>query len=282
MAIDQLTIGRFSQITHLTQKALRLYDEKGILRPTIKDEQTGYRYYGLRQIEKGLKIKYLVWIGFSLSEIEEILQCSEKNDNEKVQALFTKKLKDIHQEMDRLKKIENLLTGSKTVKEIFQSCTPPIMKDVPKTRVVSKREIGSYGKTIGKLIGEILQQIFTPENRKAFVNMVGPPITIYHDADYKENDADIEVAVPINGRIVVDDQFEVKNLPEMRVISTLYSGPYEGIHEGYATLYDFAAQENLIIDGNPRDLYIVSPPKPPDELITEIQIPIKNESNEKV
>ena len=45
MPSDRITIGRFSSLTHLSQKALRYYDHKGILVPEIRDRFTGYRYY---------------------------------------------------------------------------------------------------------------------------------------------------------------------------------------------------------------------------------------------
>ena len=45
MSTDQIPIGKFSQITQLTQKALRLYEKKGLLQPTVKDPMTKYRYY---------------------------------------------------------------------------------------------------------------------------------------------------------------------------------------------------------------------------------------------
>lgn len=40
-----LTIGEFSRATRLSVKALRFYDEKGVLRPVWVDEATGYRHY---------------------------------------------------------------------------------------------------------------------------------------------------------------------------------------------------------------------------------------------
>ena len=40
-----LKIGEFSKLSHLTVKALRFYERKGILIPKKVDEQTGYRFY---------------------------------------------------------------------------------------------------------------------------------------------------------------------------------------------------------------------------------------------
>ena len=42
---DLMSIGRFSRRTGLTVKALRLYDEMGILRPAVVGLTSGFRYY---------------------------------------------------------------------------------------------------------------------------------------------------------------------------------------------------------------------------------------------
>ena len=68
----QISIGKFSQITSLSPRALRLYDEKGLLSPK-RDRFNNYRFYTSQQIESGLKIKTLSWMGFSCAEIDEIM-----------------------------------------------------------------------------------------------------------------------------------------------------------------------------------------------------------------
>ena len=45
-----LSIGRFSQLTGLTMRALRLYDELGLLRPGMVDAESRYRCYTSDQI----------------------------------------------------------------------------------------------------------------------------------------------------------------------------------------------------------------------------------------
>ena len=47
-----LTIGEFAQATGLTAKALRLYDELGLLAPADVDERTGYRRYAPDQVDR--------------------------------------------------------------------------------------------------------------------------------------------------------------------------------------------------------------------------------------
>ena len=77
MTVDQIPIGRFSVVTSLSLKALRYYDEKGILVPKAKDPFTGYRYYTGDQIAVGVKISTLTGLGFSLEETAGILEAEE-------------------------------------------------------------------------------------------------------------------------------------------------------------------------------------------------------------
>ena len=52
-------IGRFSEATRLSVKALRHYDDIGLLRPAVTDPQSGYRYYRLGQANRAEAIRQL-------------------------------------------------------------------------------------------------------------------------------------------------------------------------------------------------------------------------------
>jgi DNA-binding transcriptional MerR regulator len=47
-----LTIGVFARAARLSPKALRLYDELGLLRPAAVDDESGYRLYDPAQVER--------------------------------------------------------------------------------------------------------------------------------------------------------------------------------------------------------------------------------------
>ncbi|MFZ4356282.1 MerR family DNA-binding transcriptional regulator, partial [Enterococcus gallinarum] len=40
-----LSISQFAELALLSTKALRLYDERGLLRPAVVDPFSGYRFY---------------------------------------------------------------------------------------------------------------------------------------------------------------------------------------------------------------------------------------------
>ena len=69
---ELLTIGRFAALTGLSRKALRLYDELGLL-PAEVDDATGYRRYRAEQAERARQIRLLRSAGFSLADAGELL-----------------------------------------------------------------------------------------------------------------------------------------------------------------------------------------------------------------
>jgi DNA-binding transcriptional MerR regulator len=70
----RLTIGAYAAATQLTAKALRLYDEYGLLRPTTTDAATGYRYYRAEQVATGRLIRSLRDMNCSLAQIAQMLE----------------------------------------------------------------------------------------------------------------------------------------------------------------------------------------------------------------
>ena len=270
MTIDQIPIGRFSVITRLSQKALRYYDQKKLLVPEAKDTITGYRYYTGSQIQQGIKIKYLSDLGFELDEINRYLMAQKQGDEAEIKEILEKRLRRAEKELQDNQRIVALLRKPKEV--VKNTMSEPVIKETQPQRVLSKREKGTYEETIGKLIVELAQTIQSPENRNNFVRITGPFMTIYHDKDYIEEGADIEVAVPITGKIQVEDpQMEVRNLKPVKVASLVHKGSYESIGEGYEKILTYVREKRLEVDGSMMDLYLNDPNNvKPEDVLTEI------------
>ncbi|TQK52972.1 protein phosphatase [Streptomyces sp. SLBN-118] len=67
-----LTIGAFARASRLSAKALRRYDELGLLPPARVDLFTGYRYYDETQLERARLVAWLRRIGMPLARIRDI------------------------------------------------------------------------------------------------------------------------------------------------------------------------------------------------------------------
>jgi DNA-binding transcriptional MerR regulator len=71
--VELMTIGEFSKRSRLSAKALRLYDELGLLPPAEVDARSGYRLYGPAQLEPARIISTLRQLGFPLADIRAVL-----------------------------------------------------------------------------------------------------------------------------------------------------------------------------------------------------------------
>lgn len=67
-----LTSGQMAKASRVSEKALRVYQEKGILVPQHVDAETGRRYYDIQQSVKLDMVLQLQLMGFSLNEIAAI------------------------------------------------------------------------------------------------------------------------------------------------------------------------------------------------------------------
>lgn len=277
MAYDQIPIGRFSLITQLSQKALRLYDERGLLVPEAKDLCTGYRYYTGAQIPRGVSIKTLCGLGFSLCEIDVLLVAKAEHDTATIRELFEKRRRDIRSEVARLQQIEAILENEAASLElIYMSLNEPLVKEIPALRIVGKRGVGSYSETISRLMPELCGQLFSEENQKNGLKVTGPFMTLYHDCEYREKDATIECVAPITGRIVLSDPaMEVRTIPGGKCLSLIHKGPYSRLHEAWSRIGTYAEERGFTANGPHRELYFNDPcTVSEEELLTELQIPI--------
>ena len=66
-------IGDFSRLSLVSVKALRYYDELGLLKPARVDEFTGYRYYSASQLTRLNRILAMKDMGMSLEQIALLL-----------------------------------------------------------------------------------------------------------------------------------------------------------------------------------------------------------------
>lgn len=80
---DKMTSGEIAKKAGISQKAIRLYDQKGLLKPCDYSEGN-YRLYDKEALLILEKIIALKQIGFSLEEIRDRLHCDEQQDIESI------------------------------------------------------------------------------------------------------------------------------------------------------------------------------------------------------
>ena len=270
-------IGEFSKITNLTVKALRYYDEQGMLIPSARSE-SDYRLYDVSDYEKAQLIVLLKEFGFSISEMKDMLTTCESREDISFYLLEKKNfIKDkIRKEKMLIKEIEkNLLQKEKEDYVLNlahrRNMYEIVIKEIPSMTVASIRFKGKYS-DVGKHIGKIYRVV----KDKA----CGAPLNLYYDKEYQE-EADIELCVPVKGTMPGSDGVNVRVLPAMRAITTLHLGDYQRLNEAYKVILDYAKENGYELLTPSREVYQKGPGMifkgNPETYVTEVIVPYQEE-----
>jgi DNA-binding transcriptional MerR regulator len=247
-------IGDFSLIARLSVKTLRFYHECGLLEPDRIDRFTGYRYYGEASLERARTIAKLRDLEFSIAEIREIL--AGANEDESIAVYAARKAKEIADKLQHYRRIEEELsyfvqTGTRE-KDMIKDGEITI-KTIGEVDAATIRFRGSYGG-----IGRRITELYRCAGRLA----AGGPFSLYYDTEYKDEDADIEVCVPLKPGAVPDampKEVTVRGIPGFEAVTTVYRGPYERIGDGYRFLADYLNGRKVEAVAPYREVYLKGP-----------------------
>lgn len=79
---DLLTIGEFAALSRLSVKALRHYDEQGLVSPVRVDPTTSYRFYAPDQVRRATLIGTMRRMDVPLAVIREVLDLAEGSEGD--------------------------------------------------------------------------------------------------------------------------------------------------------------------------------------------------------
>lgn len=271
-----LKIGDFSKLSRLSIKALRYYDEIGLLVPQQVDPFTGYRYYTFEQLPRLHRLLALKDLGFTLEQIGQLL--SQELPPAQLRGMLRLKQAEIQQhlqeEQARLNRIETRLRqieleesmSTKTSKYAF------VIKKLEPMIIASVREIIPSYPEQGHLWNELGR---TMQQRKLASN--GPCFTIYH-ADEPEIDA--EVCEPVAKLAQPLGRMQCYQLPGVeQAACTIHHGSFATLTQAYEALIRWINESGYTITGPCREIYLHTPT--PDgnqedpDTITEIQFPVQ-------
>ena len=104
----QYSIGEMSQICNVSKKALRFYDEKGLI-SSLRHDCNNYRVYTHDEMLMVLVLKYYKQMGFKLDEMKEFITGSGSNIPSTMRGAFEQKLLEIRKEQLNLNRCESSL-----------------------------------------------------------------------------------------------------------------------------------------------------------------------------
>ncbi len=263
-------IGLFSKISKTTIKTLRYYDEVGLLKPAMIDEDNGYRYYTTDQLTKLHDIMALRQLGFSVDECIKIIR--GRKVDEVLEDRKTEIETNLIELQDRLDRLNHYISEIKEGRKMNYS---PVIKQTPECIIYSKRMIvpnyDSYFQIIPKIGEEVTAT--NPDLKCAIPEYC---FIIYHDGEYKDKDIDVEYCEAVDQFGKDTDSIKFRKIPSLTVVSVMHKGAYSGLREAYAYAFRWIDDNNYTITDNPRESYIdgIWNKDNEEDWLTELQIPV--------
>jgi DNA-binding transcriptional MerR regulator len=114
--MELLSIGRFSRVSGLSVKALRHYDEIGLLRPEAVDSGTGYRFYGAPQLRTAEAVRRLRRLELPLEDVRRLLAARDPQAVREILVSHQRRLAARDAELKAaLRRLQALIDGKETV-----------------------------------------------------------------------------------------------------------------------------------------------------------------------
>ncbi|MEO1431355.1 MAG: MerR family transcriptional regulator [Cyanobacteria bacterium J06633_8] len=264
-------IGDFSKLSQVTVKALRLYDQLGLLKPTRIDEFTGYRYYCAQQLPRLNRILAFKDLGFSLDQISKLL--NENLPPTEIRGMLRLKQGELQQLID--KQQARLLRVEARLKQIEQEDTMTnyevVLKNIEPIKVLGIREILPNYASIGGLYDELFAYL-KQQGAKPVFYCAG----IWHDLEYKESNVDGEAVISLENEITANERIKFYELPAVEKMACLvHKGSYNSITQAYNALLYWIETNSYKVTASNREVYIVGGKEQNnDSFVTEIQFPV--------
>ncbi|NND02680.1 MAG: MerR family transcriptional regulator [Acidimicrobiia bacterium] len=244
---ETMTIGAFAKRSRLSMKALRLYDEMGLLAPRYVDPDNGYRYYTDSQVDRARLIGHLRQLEMPLATIAMIIDLPPDAAAESIVTFWS----DVEAAMSERRWLVEFLT-SHIINE-GEAMYPIATRSVPEQVVLTEQQ-HVVADALPQFIGDAMTSLF----ETAGGAVAGSPFVVYHGQVTMDSDGPVEVCVPVSDEAAADAVSRTE--PAHREAYTRITKgqvKYPQILEAYSAVENWASENNVGIIDSPREVYFV-------------------------
>jgi DNA-binding transcriptional MerR regulator len=269
---QQLTAGEFARRARLTAKALRIYDETGLLRPAEVDPSSGRRRYGAGQVRVARLIGMLRGADMSLAGIAELIANLDEHRDRAVTRLdqHLAGLEIRHASRRSLiRHIHAILRGDDQHMLAIQTRHVPAQRVMTIQRRLTAHDTDSFVAEVKSAFAEHL----------AGATPTGPFTLIFHGVVDDESDGPLEAILGCPGDVPVTDLIGIRTEPAHDEAFTTISKA-EWAYPAILAAYDAVACSPEVA-ARPRsrlscrEVYVAEPDTiGADELVCDIAFPL--------
>jgi DNA-binding transcriptional MerR regulator/effector-binding domain-containing protein len=255
-----LTIGEFSRVTHLSVKALRHYDEVGLLRPAEIDASTGYRRYAAAQVPVAHVIRRFRDLDMPLAGIREVLEAPDLATRDRAIVGHLERMERVlEQTQETVASLRTLLDGTGSDLPVEYRSVPA----TPALAIIGRVAWDDTEAWLADALGELGRAVGPDSGRRA-----GPDGALYSPEFFEQHVGEVVAFVPLTGtgEAPAPGRVERVDIPAADLAVTVHRGPFADVDRAYGALGTFVAEHMLGADGPIREHYLEGDPDPATEV----------------
>lgn len=249
-------IGEFSNLSGVSTKALRFYDEIGLLRPASVDSRTGYRLYRPQQLEELATIVALKSLGASLSDVRDLLRRAESGKDRR--AVLSELKRTIEQSIETAAQSLGFVNAALNDLDASRPPRPVVVKSRPAAPIASVRaKVRNYADIV-RFEQELLMGL-PPES-------IGSLRGVLWHSCADSGSLEGEPFVALKRKVPFRSFYDLKDLPAATVASTYCDSDDDSAEHAYIALRKWMNVTSYRLAGPKREIYL-------DQML-EIQFPL--------
>ncbi|HSJ99172.1 MAG TPA: MerR family transcriptional regulator [Myxococcota bacterium] len=262
----RMPIGRFAASVRLSVKALRHYDELGLLRPAVVDPRTGYRYYARSQARDAVMIAMLRELELPLAVVREALAATP----EELKPLLDREARRLERELAQrgraLRSLQRIARAGRLAPYVVQ-----VRREAPLA--------------VARLTIETTPEALVPESTAAVYRLLDAlrgagwvecgPVLCVNEAPDDEGRQRVHACAAVEAGFAPPRGIERATLPGGDVAWLVHEGPFEELGLAHHALHAWVQEQGHAATGPVREIYRNDPAEVAEEaLLTEVCLPI--------
>jgi len=248
-----LTIGVFARLSWLSPRALRLYEAHGLVVPAVVDERTGYRWYGVEQLEVARLVARLRRLEMPLARIAEVVGAPDpRAAAELLDAFWSEEEFRLAARRELVHHLRSRLLGHEGGRDLFEVR----LREVPEQPVLTEQRHVRV-QELARWIEEAMARLMKAATGHGD-GMVGPCFIVFHGEVNEESNGPVEMCLPISPAPDRPVEGAVRVEREHREAYTRITKAqcaFPQILSAYDAVRLWTERERLSVTASPREVY---------------------------
>jgi DNA-binding transcriptional MerR regulator len=240
-----LTIGEFARMTYLSVKALRHYDDVGLLSPADIDPASGYRRYAVAQVPTAQAIRRFRDLDMPLERIRAVLGASDPGTRDRI---VLEHLREMEAKLDHTQNavasLRALLEGTPV-----PSVDHRIIPGGRSAAITARVAWDDAGEWLSHALDELSTAV-------GLADRAGTHAALYDEGFFEDHVGEVTALVPILGGVVPSGRVTIVDRPDVAYAVMVHDGPFESVDTVYGALGAHVTERGVGAPGPIRENYL--------------------------